>query len=75
VSDRAASLSRVLSILAALISVFVIATVAAKVRGLDITCGCFGICLAFNEAAVRDHWQGCARHTTRTLSKLVRITL
>jgi Methylamine utilisation protein MauE. len=31
-----------LSILAALISVFVIATVAAKVRGLDITCGCFG---------------------------------
>ena len=31
-----------LSILAGLISVFVIATVAAKVRGLDITCGCFG---------------------------------
>jgi putative oxidoreductase len=31
-----------LSILAALISVFVIATVTAKVRGLDITCGCFG---------------------------------
>src|SRR5438270_4780037 len=31
-----------LSILAALISVFIIATVAAKVRGLDITCGCFG---------------------------------
>jgi hypothetical protein len=31
-----------LSILAGLISVFVIATVTAKVRGLDITCGCFG---------------------------------
>jgi putative oxidoreductase len=31
-----------LSILATLISAFVIATVAAKVRGLDITCGCFG---------------------------------
>lgn len=31
-----------LSILAGLISVFVIATVAAKMRGLDITCGCFG---------------------------------
>jgi putative oxidoreductase len=31
-----------LSILTALISVFIVATVAAKVRGLDITCGCFG---------------------------------
>jgi putative oxidoreductase len=31
-----------LSILAALIVVFTLATVAAKVRGLDITCGCFG---------------------------------
>jgi hypothetical protein len=31
-----------LSILAALILAFVIATVGAKVRGLDITCGCFG---------------------------------
>jgi putative oxidoreductase len=30
------------SILAALTSVFIIATIAAKVRGLDITCGCFG---------------------------------
>ena len=29
-------------ILTALISVFIVATVAAKVRGLDITCGCFG---------------------------------
>src|SRR6266404_9582902 len=31
-----------LSILAALTSVFIVATIAAKVRGLDITCGCFG---------------------------------
>ena len=31
-----------LSILAALTSVFIVATVAARVRGLDITCGCFG---------------------------------
>lgn len=31
-----------LSILIALISIFIIVTVAAKIRGLDITCGCFG---------------------------------
>jgi putative oxidoreductase len=31
-----------LSILTALIMVFILATIAAKVRGLDITCGCFG---------------------------------
>ena len=31
-----------LSILTALILVFIGATIAAKVRGLDITCGCFG---------------------------------
>src|SRR6266487_5473577 len=31
-----------LSILAALVFVFIVATIAAKVRGLDITCGCFG---------------------------------
>src|SRR6266436_4223586 len=31
-----------LSILIALIAVFIAATIAAKVRGLDITCGCFG---------------------------------
>jgi putative oxidoreductase len=31
-----------LSILAALTSIFIVATIAAKVRGLDITCGCFG---------------------------------
>ena len=31
-----------LSILTALILVFIGATIAAKFRGLDITCGCFG---------------------------------
>jgi putative oxidoreductase len=31
-----------LSILCASIVVFTLATIAAKVRGLDITCGCFG---------------------------------
>ncbi|MEY2555747.1 MAG: hypothetical protein QOF93_891 [Verrucomicrobiota bacterium] len=31
-----------LSILTALIAVFIGATVVAKMRGLDITCGCFG---------------------------------
>jgi putative oxidoreductase len=31
-----------LSILTALIAVFIAATVVAKMRGLDITCGCFG---------------------------------
>lgn len=31
-----------LSILTALILVFIGATIAAKARGLDITCGCFG---------------------------------
>ncbi len=31
-----------LSILIALIGVFIGATIAAKARGLDITCGCFG---------------------------------
>jgi putative oxidoreductase len=31
-----------LSILTALILVFIGATIAAKIRGLDITCGCFG---------------------------------
>ena len=31
-----------LSLLAVLILVFTLATIAAKVRGLDITCGCFG---------------------------------
>ena len=31
-----------LSLLTALISIFTVATVAAKIRGIDITCGCFG---------------------------------
>ncbi len=31
-----------LSALIALVCVFTVATIAAKVRGLDITCGCFG---------------------------------
>ena len=31
-----------LSILTALVLVFLVSTIAAKVRGLDITCGCFG---------------------------------
>jgi putative oxidoreductase len=31
-----------LSILTVLIVVFTLATIAAKIRGLDITCGCFG---------------------------------
>jgi hypothetical protein len=31
-----------LSILTVLVVVFLVATVGAKVRGLDITCGCFG---------------------------------
>ena len=31
-----------LSILTALTSIFIVATIAAKVRGIDITCGCFG---------------------------------
>lgn len=31
-----------LSILTGLVGVFLVATIAAKLRGLDITCGCFG---------------------------------
>jgi putative oxidoreductase len=31
-----------LSILTVLVVIFLVATIAAKVRGLDITCGCFG---------------------------------
>jgi putative oxidoreductase len=31
-----------LSILAALTSIFIVASIVAKARGLDITCGCFG---------------------------------
>jgi len=31
-----------LSILVALVGIFIAATITAKIRGLDITCGCFG---------------------------------
>lgn len=31
-----------LSILSALVAIFIIASIVAKVRGIDITCGCFG---------------------------------
>src|SRR5438477_2201310 len=31
-----------LSILTTLVSVFIVASIVAKARGLDITCGCFG---------------------------------
>lgn len=34
--------SGAVSILLALIAIFIVATIAAKARGLDITCGCFG---------------------------------
>jgi putative oxidoreductase len=37
-----------LSVLVALVSIFIAATVSAKIRGLDITCGCFG--------HVSQHW-------------------
>jgi putative oxidoreductase len=45
-----------LSILVALILVFTLATVAARVRGLDITCGCFG--------HVSQHWSFPAHMAT-----------
>lgn len=31
-----------ISILAALLAIFIVITIVAKARGLDITCGCFG---------------------------------
>src|SRR5246500_2806196 len=45
-----------LSILTALIVVFTFATIAAKVRGLDITCGCFG--------HASQHWSFSSHLTT-----------
>ncbi|PYL21149.1 MAG: DoxX family protein [Verrucomicrobia bacterium] len=42
-----------LSILTALVLVFTLATVAAKVRGLDITCGCFGQWASHHEMVTR----------------------
>ncbi len=41
------------AILTALISIFLVATIAAKLRGLDITCGCFG--------HASQHWNFSAR--------------
>ena len=51
-----------LSILAALVLVFIGATVAAKVRGLDITCGCFG--------HASQHWS-FAQHMALDLAILI----
>ena len=55
-----------LSILMALILVFTLATTAAKVRGLDITCGCFG--------HVSQHWSLSA-HLVTNLSILAALVL
>jgi putative oxidoreductase len=51
-----------LSILIALIVIFTLATTAAKIRGLDITCGCFG--------HVSQHWSFPA-HLATNLAILV----
>jgi putative oxidoreductase len=51
-----------LSILSASIVVFTLATIAAKVRGLDITCGCFG--------HASQHWS-FASHLATNLAILV----
>ena|ERR1700726_2943103 len=51
-----------LSILTVLILIFIVATIAAKARGLDITCGCFG--------HVSQHWSFPA-HMAVDLSLLV----
>lgn len=51
-----------LSILTALILVFIAATIAAKARGLDITCGCFG--------HASEHWS-FPQHMTIDLAILV----
>ena len=55
-----------LSILTALISIFIVATIAAKVRGLDITCGCFG--------HASQHWNFSA-HLSLDLLLLVALIL
>ena len=55
-----------LSILIALIVVFTLATIAAKVRGLDITCGCFG--------HVSQHWSLPA-HLATNLAILAALVL
>ncbi len=55
-----------LSILSASIVVFTLATIAAKVRGLDITCGCFG--------HASQHWSFPA-HLTTNLAILAALLL
>jgi putative oxidoreductase len=55
-----------LSILAALIAIFIVAAVAAKARGLDITCGCFG--------HASQHWNFPA-HMTVDLALLASVLL
>ena len=55
-----------LSILTALIVVFTLATIAAKVRGLDITCGCFG--------HASQHWS-LAAHLATNLTILAALIL
>ena len=54
-----------LSILTALILVFIGVTVAAKVRGLDITCGCFG--------HASEHWS-FSQHIALDLAIFVALT-
>ena len=55
-----------LSILTTLIFVFIGATIAARVRGLDITCGCFG--------HASEHWS-FPRHMAVDLSILVALAV
>jgi hypothetical protein len=55
-----------LSILTGLVAVFLVATIAAKVRGLDITCGCFG--------HASQHWNFSA-HLALDLALLAALTL
>src|ERR1700693_1114809 len=54
-----------LSILTALLAVFIGATIAAKLRGLDITCGCFG--------HASQHWS-FAQHMATDLLLLAAVT-
>jgi hypothetical protein len=55
-----------LSVLTALIVVFIGATIAAKARGLDITCGCFG--------HATQHWS-FGQHMTIDLAIFVALVL
>lgn len=58
--------SGALSILIALAAIFLIATIAAKARGLDITCGCFG--------QASQHWSFPA-HLALDLAILAALTM